>query len=130
MLSRTQPNLLDLLVAVSAGFAGAFAMIDERAEPDAAGVAIATAIVPPIANSGLCLAVGAFHGAYGSFLLFLANCLSIIIVSCATFIAGGLARKVPWAEKWGTVQERFGDPGPGVRAGGNPHDQCPDQDCP
>ncbi len=109
MLSRTQPNLLDLLVAVLAGFAGAFAMIDERLSPTLPGVAIATAIVPPIANSGLCLAVGAFQGAYGSFLLFLANCLSIIIVSCATFIAGGLARKIPWAEKWGLFK-RFGVP--------------------
>ena len=96
-------------MAVLAGFAGAFAMIDERLSPTLPGVAIATAIVPPIANSGLCLAVGAFHGAYGSFLLFLANCLSIIIVSCATFIAGGLARKVPWAEKWGLFK-RFGVP--------------------
>ncbi len=109
MLSRTQPNLLDLLVAVLAGFAGAFAMIDERLSPTLPGVAIATAIVPPIANSGLCLAVGAFQGAYGSFLLFLANALSIIIVSCATFIAGGLARKIPWAEKWGLLK-RFGVP--------------------
>jgi uncharacterized hydrophobic protein (TIGR00271 family) len=109
MLSRTQPNLLDLLVAVLAGFAGAFAMIDERLSPTLPGVAIATAIVPPIANTGLCLAVGAFQGAYGSFLLFLANSLSIIIVSCATFIAGGLARKIPWAEKWGLFK-RFGVP--------------------
>jgi uncharacterized hydrophobic protein (TIGR00271 family) len=109
MLARTQPNLLDLLVAVLAGFAGAFAMIDERLSPTLPGVAIATAIVPPIANSGLCLAVGAFQGAYGSFLLFLANALSIVIVSCATFIAGGLARKIPWGEKWGLFK-RFGVP--------------------
>lgn len=109
MLSRTQPNLLDLLVAVLAGFAGAFAMIDERLSPTLPGVAIATAIVPPVANTGLCLAVGAFNGAYGSFLLFLANSLSILIVSCATFLAAGLARKIPWAEKWGLVK-RFGVP--------------------
>ena len=30
MLARTEPNLLDLLVAVLAGFAGAYAMVDER----------------------------------------------------------------------------------------------------
>ena len=95
MLSRTQPNLLDLLVAVLAGFAGAFAMIDERLSPALPGVAIATAIVPPMANSGLCLAVGAFQGAYGSFLLFLANSLSILIVSCATFIAGAWPGRSP-----------------------------------
>jgi uncharacterized hydrophobic protein (TIGR00271 family) len=109
MLARTQPNLLDLLVAVLAGFAGSYAMIDERLSPALPGVAIATAIVPPVANTGLCLAVGAYQGAYGSFLLFLANFLSILIVSCATFIAGGLARGVPWAEKWGLFK-RFGVP--------------------
>ena len=109
MLSRTQPNLLDLLVAVLAGFAGAFAMIDERLSPTLPGVAIATAIVPPVANTGLCLAVGAFNGAYGSFLLFLANSLSILIIACATFLAAGLARKIPWEEKWGLVK-RFGVP--------------------
>jgi uncharacterized hydrophobic protein (TIGR00271 family) len=112
MLARTQPNLLDLLVAVLAGFAGSYAMIDERLSPTLPGVAIATAIVPPVANTGLCLAVGAYQGAYGSFLLFLANFLSILIVASATFIAVGLARKVPWSEKWGIVK-RFGVPGVG-----------------
>jgi uncharacterized hydrophobic protein (TIGR00271 family) len=112
MLARTQPNLLDLLVAVLAGFAGSYAMIDERLSPALPGVAIATAIVPPIANSGLCLAVGAYQGAYGSFLLFLANLLSILIVSSATFIAAGLASRVPWDEKWG-LAKRFGMPGLG-----------------
>jgi uncharacterized hydrophobic protein (TIGR00271 family) len=112
MLARTQPNLLDLLVAVLAGFAGAYAMIDERLSPALPGVAIATAIVPPVANTGLCLAVGAYQGAYGSFLLFLANFLSILMVACATFIAAGLARNVPWSKKWGIVK-RFGVPGVG-----------------
>jgi uncharacterized hydrophobic protein (TIGR00271 family) len=112
MLARTQPNLLDLLVAVLAGFAGSYAMIDERLSPTLPGVAIATAIVPPVANTGLCLAMGAYQGAYGSFLLFLANFLSILIVASATFIAAGLARRVPWSEKWGVIK-RFGVPGVG-----------------
>lgn len=112
MLARTQPNLLDLLVAVLAGFAGCYAMIDEHLSPALPGVAIATAIVPPLANSGLCLAVGAYQGAYGSFLLFLANFLSILIVASATFIAAGLAQKVPWDETWG-LAKRFGVPAVG-----------------
>ena len=112
MLARTQPNLLDLLVAVLAGFAGCYAMIDEHLSPALPGVAIATAIVPPLANSGLCLAVGAYQGAYGSFLLFLANFISILIVASATFIAAGLAQNVPWDETWGLVK-RFGVPAVG-----------------
>lgn len=58
MLARTEPNLLDLLVAVFAGFAGTYALIDERLSPALPGVAVATAIVPPLANTGLCLALG------------------------------------------------------------------------
>jgi uncharacterized membrane protein len=50
MLSRTQPNLFDLLVAVLAGLAGAYALVDEKISPVLPGVAIATAIVPPLAN--------------------------------------------------------------------------------
>jgi uncharacterized hydrophobic protein (TIGR00271 family) len=111
MLARTQPNLLDLLVAVLAGFAGAYAMTNERLSPALPGVAIATAIVPPLANVGLCLAVGAYHGAYGSFLLFLANFLSILVVSSLVFIGAGLVQAVP-IKRWGFLR-RFGVPGLG-----------------
>ena len=100
MLARTQPNLLDLLVAVLAGFAGAYALIDERISPALPGVAIATAIVPPLANTGLCLGLGAYAGAWGSFLLFFANFISILLVASAVFLAAGLASeflsKSPW----------------------------------
>ncbi len=112
MLARTQPNLLDLLVAVLAGFAGAYALIDERLSPALPGVAISTAVVPPLANTGLCLALAAYQGAYGSFLLFLANFLSILLVSSATFIGAGLTKQIPWAEKW-EFARRFGVAGLG-----------------
>jgi uncharacterized hydrophobic protein (TIGR00271 family) len=114
MLARTQPNLLDLLVAVLAGFAGAYAMTNEHLSPALPGVAIATAIVPPLANAGLCLAVGAYHGAYGSFLLFLANFLSILLISSLVFIGTGLTRSLP-KEKWSYLR-RFGVPALGFLA--------------
>jgi uncharacterized hydrophobic protein (TIGR00271 family) len=114
MLTRTQPNLLDLMVAVLAGFAGAYALTNEKLSPTLPGVAVATAIVPPIANAGLCLAVGAYHGAYGSFLLFLANFLSILMVSSLVFVGAGLTRTLP-NEKWSFVR-RFGVPGLGFLA--------------
>jgi len=85
MLARIHPNLLDLCVAVLAGLAGSYAMVDERISPSLPGVAIATAIVPPLANAGLCLALGAYAGAIGSFLLFLANFLSILLASSIVF---------------------------------------------
>jgi uncharacterized hydrophobic protein (TIGR00271 family) len=107
MLARTQPNLLDLLVAVLAGFAGAYAMIDVRLSPTLPGVAIAVAVVPPLANTGLCLAMGAYMGMSGSFLLFLANALSILLVSAGMFLAAGLGRRIELESGW-QLMHRFG----------------------
>ena len=107
MLARTQPNLLDLLVAVLAGFAGAYAMVDERISPALPGVAIATAIVPPLANTGLCLGIGAYIGAWGSFLLFFANFISILLVAAAVFLAAGLASEFLSKSPWDLIR-RFG----------------------
>jgi len=92
MIARTQPNLLDLLVAIFAGFAGAYAVVDERVSPALPGIAIAIAIVPPLATCGLCLALGAWSGAGGAMLLFLANGVSILMVALLTFWCGGLGR--------------------------------------
>ena len=93
MLARTRPTILDLMVAILAGFAGAFTMIDEKSSPVLPGVAIATAIVPPLSNTGLSLALGYYSGAFGSFMLFFANFLSIVIVAGVTFVLAGLN---PW----------------------------------
>jgi uncharacterized hydrophobic protein (TIGR00271 family) len=107
MLARTEPNLLDLIVAVLAGFAGTYAVIDERISPALPGVAIATAIVPPLSNCGLCLALGAYEGASGSILLFLANFLSILLVASILFFTAGLAPRFESRTMWNLVR-RFG----------------------
>jgi len=107
MLRRTTPNLLDLCVAVFAGLAGAYAMVDEKISPALPGVAIATSIVPPLANSGLCIALGAYKGAMGSFLLFFANFLSILIVSAFIFFFSGLIKAVEPLKKIDLLK-RFG----------------------
>ncbi|MDY0041799.1 MAG: DUF389 domain-containing protein, partial [Desulforhabdus sp.] len=91
MLARTEPTLLDLLVAVFAGLAGTLAVIDERISPALPGVAISTAIVPPLSTCGLCLAFGSLKAAYGAFLLFFANFMAILLVSSLVFIMAGLA---------------------------------------
>lgn len=91
MIVRTEPQLFDLLVAVFSGFAGAYALMDEKISPALPGVAIATAIVPPLANVGLCFSVGQYIAGVGSFLLFFANFLSILLISAATFWIFGMA---------------------------------------
>jgi uncharacterized hydrophobic protein (TIGR00271 family) len=93
MLARTNPSLLDLFVAALAGLAGGLAMVDERTSPALPGVAIATSLTPPLATSGLSLAFGAFNGAWGAFLLFFANFLTILAVAAAIFILAGFVTR-------------------------------------
>lgn len=92
ILSRTSPNLLDLFVALLAGFAGCMAMIDERINPILPGIAISTSLTPPLAACGLCFALGAFEGGMGAFILFFANFVTILLVASITFIAAGFLK--------------------------------------
>lgn len=110
MLSRTRPVLFDLIVAVLAGFAGAYALVDEKISPALPGVAIATAIVPPLANSGLCIALGQVNAGLGSFLLFVANLLSILVVASITFVLSGMAKRFGAKAQGIDFARRFGLP--------------------
>ncbi|MCF8081776.1 MAG: DUF389 domain-containing protein [Deltaproteobacteria bacterium] len=113
MLTRTSPTLLDLLVATLAGMAGGLAMIDERISPVLPGIAMATALTPPLAVSGLCVAFGAYDGAWGAFLLFFANFLAILAVAACLFILAGFVTR----EEMGTgrqVVKRFAGPAVGL----------------
>ena len=107
MLARTTPNLLDLLVAIFAGLAGAYALVNERLSPVLPGVAISTAIVPPLANSGMCISLGAYNGALGSFLLFFTNFLSILLVSAFVFYLAGMGEELRLRSGL-TIARRFG----------------------
>lgn len=109
MISRTQPQLFDLLVAIFSGFAGAYALVDEKISPALPGVAIATAIVPPLANTGLCFSMGAYSGGVGSFLLFFSNFLSILLVASLVFWAFGMAGKYHDLDRQVLIK-RFGLP--------------------
>lgn len=109
MLARTEPQLFDLLVAVFSGFAGAYALLDEKISPALPGVAIATAIVPPLANTGLCYSTGAYVAGTGSFLLFFANFLSILLVASVTFWVFGMAGSIHDLSRK-VIIKRFGLP--------------------
>ena len=101
ILGRTTPNLIDLGIAVAAAVAGSFSMTRERLSSSIAGVAIAVALVPPLCVSGIGLNLGdeitAVFGrgtvtglsnqiAEGSFLLFLANLIGIVVASLMVFL--------------------------------------------
>ncbi|BBB10979.1 DUF389 domain-containing protein [Sphingopyxis sp. FD7] len=74
--ARTQPTLLDLGVAVVGGIAGVYAIM-RKLSGVMVGVAIATALVPPLSTIGFGLATGRFDFAVGAALLFLTNTLAI-----------------------------------------------------
>lgn len=78
ILSRTEPTLFDLLVAVFSGLAGAYATVTRKGET-IVGVAIATALMPPLAVCGYGLAVGNAHVAGGAGFLFMTNLLAIAL---------------------------------------------------
>jgi uncharacterized hydrophobic protein (TIGR00271 family) len=90
ILSRTQPALLDLLVAFVSGLAAAYAV--SRAEVAAAlpGVAIAAALVPPLAVAGYGLGTAQFAIASGALLLFLTNLASIVLAGTTMFLLLGM----------------------------------------
>ncbi len=90
MSSRGVPNLLDLIVALASGIAAAYAMGRPNLISALPGVAIAAALVPPIATSGLALAMGDLLLFGGSLLLFATNIIAIVLGTAITFWAVGI----------------------------------------
>ena len=80
--ARTQPTLLDLVIAVVGGIAGVYAIL-QRLSGVMVGVAIATALVPPLSTIGFGLSTGRFDFALGAALLFLTNTLAIAFAATA-----------------------------------------------
>lgn len=78
IISRTEPTLFDLLVAIFSGLAGAYATVTRKGET-IVGVAIATALMPPLAVVGYGLAVGNWAIAGGAGFLFMTNLLAIAL---------------------------------------------------
>lgn len=81
MLARGGPGLLDLAVAFAAGLAAAYASSRPSLIAALPGVAIAAALVPPIATSGLAFSLGDFPLAIGALLLFVINMVTIVLAS-------------------------------------------------
>jgi uncharacterized hydrophobic protein (TIGR00271 family) len=90
MLARGGPGLLDLWVAFAAGLAAAYASSRPGLIAALPGVAIAAALVPPIATSGLALSLGDLPLAMGALLLFGINMVTIVLASMLSLWAVGL----------------------------------------
>lgn len=85
ILSRTEPSLAYVLVAVVAGLAGSFALVKPQLNETLPGIAISVALIPPIAVTGIGVAKFSLFLITGSFLLFLVNLLGVIFASLFTF---------------------------------------------
>ncbi len=78
--ARTRPNLFDLGVAVFSAMAGGYSMIRGR-EGTIVGVAIATALMPPLAVVGFGLATMNWTVFSGALLLYITNLMTIALVA-------------------------------------------------
>ena len=78
--ARTRPNLFDLFVALFSALAGAYAMIRGR-EGAIVGVAIATALMPPLAVVGFGMATWNWTVFSGALLLFVTNFITIALTA-------------------------------------------------
>lgn len=78
MMIRTSPNLMDMMIALAGGAAAGYAPVSSRpVRLSFVGVAIATALVPPISASAILMARGETVQAGGAFLLVCVNIVAI-----------------------------------------------------
>ena len=94
ILQRTNPSTLDLVVALISGVAAAYALCRKNVSNSLPGVAIAVALVPPLATVGVCLSIGFWSLAFGAFKLFLSNMVAIVFASALVFASFGFRPKV------------------------------------
>ena len=89
VLARTQPDIKDLVVALAAGTAGAYATVRSDVSSSLPGVAVAVALVPPLGAVGIALEQGETRLAYGALLLYITNLTAIIFASIVVFVITG-----------------------------------------
>jgi uncharacterized membrane protein len=89
--ARTRPNPLDLGIALAGGTIGAYAVARMRDSAAVPGVAIATALMPPLCTVGIGLAIDDRGVWGGALLLFTTNLAAIVFSSAAVFWLVGLA---------------------------------------
>ncbi|MGP4119361.1 DUF389 domain-containing protein [Psychrobacter aquimaris] len=94
ILSRTQPTSMDLMIALAGGTAGAYAMVSPHLSVAVVGVAVATALVPPLAASGILFANGEMQLGLGALLLALTNIIAIQFTNALVLWLLGFRRLV------------------------------------
>jgi uncharacterized hydrophobic protein (TIGR00271 family) len=83
LLARTSPNIYDILIAFFGGLVGVIAITRVEKGNPIPGVAIATALMPPLCTAGYGLAIGNWKFFFGALFLYTINCVFICI---STFV--------------------------------------------
>lgn len=82
LLARTSPTLYDVLIALFGGAAGFLALVTRGKNNVLPGVAIATALMPPLCTAGYGLAVQNTYYFFGAFYLYFINTVFIAFTTC------------------------------------------------
>jgi uncharacterized hydrophobic protein (TIGR00271 family) len=91
VLARTHPSPIDLVIALAGGLAAAYAMTRPNISAALPGVAIATALMPPLCTVGIGLALERWDVAGGAALLFVTNAITIAFAAAFVFFLQGFA---------------------------------------
>ncbi|MFA6260676.1 MAG: DUF389 domain-containing protein [Bacteroidia bacterium] len=81
ILARTAPNIYDVLIAFFGGLVGVIAITRVEKGNPIPGVAIATALMPPLCTAGYGLAIGNYPYFFGAIYLYIINCFFICIAT-------------------------------------------------
>ncbi|RZJ48632.1 MAG: TIGR00341 family protein, partial [Flavobacterium sp.] len=81
LLARTSPNIYDILIAFFGGLVGVIAVTRVEKGNPIPGVAIATALMPPLCTAGYGIATGQLNFFLGAFFLYSINCVFICIAT-------------------------------------------------
>ncbi len=84
LMARTNPTIYDVFIALFGGFAGIFELSRKEKGTVFSGVAIATALMPPLCTAGYGLANGEWLYFGGAIYLFLINCIFIMLATYIT----------------------------------------------
>lgn len=85
MAGRIHPGFYDIIIALASGFVGAYAYANPKISNSISGVAIAVALMPPLATLGIMLGMFNFKAAFGAFLLFSINLIGISVAAVLVF---------------------------------------------
>ncbi len=85
IISRTEPSMIYLIVAIISGIATSYARVKPELNETLPGTAIAVALVPPIAVTGIGIATLDWAVATGAFQMFILNCIGVVLSAMLMF---------------------------------------------